>query len=99
LRLPGIAGLSLSVVWLRAGLLTLAILAILSITSYDMVIRSLRLQHWKELHRLVYAAAVALALHVLLGPFGSPAFEVTFVSIIFGLLLLRMWLATNSADG
>jgi sulfoxide reductase heme-binding subunit YedZ len=96
LALPGIPGLSLSVAWLRAGLLTLGILLTLFATSYDVVIRSLRLQHWKELHRLVYAAAVALAMHVILGPFGSPAIEVSFLSTIFVLLMLRVRLAGRS---
>jgi sulfoxide reductase heme-binding subunit YedZ len=94
--LPGIPGLSLSVAWLRAGLLSLGILLTLFATSYDVVIRSLRLQHWKELHRLVYAAAIALAMHVILGPFGSPAIEVSFLSLVCLLLVLRVWLAPSS---
>jgi sulfoxide reductase heme-binding subunit YedZ len=91
LALPGIAALLLSVPWLRAGLLTLCILLTLFATSYDAVVRGLRLHHWKELHRLVYPAAIALMLHVLLGPFGSPTIEVVFVASICVVLLLRLW--------
>jgi sulfoxide reductase heme-binding subunit YedZ len=98
LALPGIPGLSLSVAWLRAGLLTLGILLTLFATSFAFVIRSLRLQHWKELHRLVYAAAVALTMHLILGPFGSPRLEVSFLSLILVLLLLRVWLATVATE-
>lgn len=87
--LPGIAGLVVSVPWLRAGLLTLCILLALLLTSFDGVLRRLRLQHWKELHRLVYPAALLLALHVLLGPYGSVAIEVSFFSALACLLMLR----------
>jgi methionine sulfoxide reductase heme-binding subunit len=89
LVVPGIAGLVVSVPWLRAGLLTLCILWVLLLTSFDGVLRRLRLQHWKELHRLVYPATLVLALHVLLGPYGSTAIEVTFFAALSCLLMLR----------
>lgn len=88
--LPGIPALALSLAWLRAGVLTLCILLTLFATSYDAVIRRLRLQHWKELHRLVYAAAIALTIHLILGPFGSPAIELGYLSLVFALLSLRV---------
>lgn len=94
---PGVSALLLSVAWLRAGLLTLCILLTLFATSYDVVVRRLRLHHWKELHRLVYPAAIVLLFHVLLGPFGSPAIEVIFVTSICVLLLLRLWPARTTA--
>lgn len=98
LSLPGIAGLVFAVPWLRAGLLTLCILLALLLTSFDGVLRRLRLQHWKELHRLVYPAAVVLALHVLLGPYGSPAIELIFFSAVACLLMLRFLTARAVRD-
>jgi sulfoxide reductase heme-binding subunit YedZ len=89
LALPGVAALVLSTAWMRAGLLTLAILLALFATSFDGVLRRVRLQHWKELHRLVYPAALTLALHVLLGPFGSPALELTFVALLVCVIASR----------
>lgn len=89
LSVPGIAGLVFTVPWLRAGLLTLCILLALLLTSFDGVLRRLRLQHWKELHRLAYPAALVLALHVLLGPYGSIANEVSFFSVLASLFMLR----------
>jgi sulfoxide reductase heme-binding subunit YedZ len=89
--LPGVSALLFSIAWLRAGLLALCILMTLFVTSFDPVLRRLRLQHWKELHRLVYPAAFLLAMHVILGPFGSPAIEVSFFSFLGLLLALRLW--------
>lgn len=96
LTIPGLPALLFSLAWLRAGLLTLCILLTLFATSYDFVLRRLRLQHWKELHRLVYAAAIVLAMHVILGPYGSPAIELNFLSLVVVLLLLRVWVSFTS---
>lgn len=98
LTVSGIPALLFSLPWLRAGLLTLCILLVLFATSYDVVLRRLRLQHWKELHRLVYAAAIVLPMHVILGPYGSPAIELSFFIGTLALLLLRVWAAFSLRD-
>ncbi len=96
--LPGIYGLVATVPWLRAGLLTLCILLVLLLTSFDTVLRRLRLQHWKELHRLVYPATLVLALHVVLGPYGSAANEVIFFSVLACLLMVRFFSARATRE-
>lgn len=57
--------------WLRQGALALAILLALALTSFAPVQRALRIRAWSALHRLVYAAAILAAGHVLGVPFGS----------------------------
>jgi sulfoxide reductase heme-binding subunit YedZ len=96
LGLPGLASSVLSLPWLRAGLAAILMLVALFITSFDEVVRRLRLQHWKELHRLSYPAALCVLLHALLGPFGTPAFELTLVICVALLLSLRICLALVS---
>ena len=96
LALRGLPGLVLSVPWLRAGLAALAVLAALFATSFDVVLRSCRLQHWKELHRLNYVVVVLVLLHSVLGPFGSPGLELTFAGAIAVLLTVRVVLARGS---
>ena len=96
LGLPGLAAMVLSAAWLRAGLAALLLLGLLFVTSFDTLLRRLRLQHWKELHRLSYPAALCVALHALLGPHGTPALELTFAGCVVFLLALRICLALIS---
>lgn len=102
LGLPGLAAMVLSVAWLRGGLAALLLLVAMFITSFDTVLRRLRLQHWKELHRLIYPAALCVVLHALLGPFGTPALELMLAAAVVLLIVLRMCLAlvakTNSVE-
>ena len=88
--LPGMAESLLEVGWLRAGTAAIGLLSILLATSFDPVVRRLRLQHWAELHWLVYPAAILVGAHAVLGPAGTPAFELTFCSSIALLLGLRI---------
>lgn len=55
--------------YLRAGLLTLAILVPLLVTSFPALTRALGVTLWKPLHRLAYGAAALLLQHLLLSPF------------------------------
>jgi DMSO/TMAO reductase YedYZ heme-binding membrane subunit len=64
-------------------------LLVLFATSFDGILRRLRLQHWKELHRLVYPTAIVVALHVGLGPYGSTRIELIFFSVLVLLFALR----------
>jgi methionine sulfoxide reductase heme-binding subunit len=96
LGLPGLAAGVLSDAWLRAGVAAFLLLLALFITSFDAPLRRLRLQHWKELHRLIYPAALCVALHALLGPYGTPALELTLAVCVALLLALRICLALVS---
>lgn len=55
--------------YLRAGLVALAILTALLVTSFPELVALLRVRLWRELHRLAYAAAVFVFLHLLASPF------------------------------
>jgi sulfoxide reductase heme-binding subunit YedZ len=55
----------------RSGLLALAILAALLITSFPRIVGLLRIRLWKPLHRLSYPAALCAAQHLLLSPFAD----------------------------
>ncbi|HKU41067.1 MAG TPA: ferric reductase-like transmembrane domain-containing protein [Polyangiales bacterium] len=91
--LPGLAASVLSLAWLRAGLAALLLLVALLITSFDGVLRRLRLQHWKELHRLVYPATICVVIHAVLGPFGTPALELALIAGAAVLFMSRIVLA------
>ncbi|MCB9647586.1 MAG: ferric reductase-like transmembrane domain-containing protein [Deltaproteobacteria bacterium] len=51
---------------LRSGATALAILLLLTLTSWPSVVASLRLGHWRPLHRASYAAAALVVHHVAL---------------------------------
>lgn len=78
--------------WLRAGLFALICLLALAITSFGVVVRSLRLSGWKALHFLVFAAGFGVCSHALLGPFGQPLLELALLGSLLGLTGLRLLL-------
>lgn len=53
---------------LRAGTAALLVLLFLGATSFPRLVRSLRIRHWKPLHRAVYLAALLVLLHALTSP-------------------------------
>ncbi len=54
---------------LLLGVIALAILFVLTITSLDWAVRVMHFKNWKLLHRLVYFASIAILLHVIIiGP-------------------------------
>lgn len=55
--------------YLRAGLVALAILTALLVTSFPELVALLRVRLWRELHRLAYVAAIFVFLHLLASPF------------------------------
>jgi len=51
------------------GSIALGILAIMTMTSMDWVVRAMHFKNWKLLHRLVYIAGVSILIHVIvIGP-------------------------------
>ncbi len=86
-----VLGVSPRLVWswshLRAGAAASAILLLLLVTSFPRLVRALHLHAWKELHRLVYVAALLALLHILLSPFAPrlPALLVFGCTLCFGL--------------
>lgn len=57
---------------LRSGATALAILTLLTLTSWPLVVASLRMGHWRLLHRAVYAAALLVLHHAALSSHASP---------------------------
>jgi len=49
---------------LYAGLFAIIILLIMAATSFDKVVRRMTYPRWKLLHRLVYAAGIAVLIHI-----------------------------------
>jgi methionine sulfoxide reductase heme-binding subunit len=83
--------------FLRAGLLALLVLAALLVTSFPSLVRKLRVRAWKPLHRLAYAAAALVFLHLVLSPFAPRAT----VLVVFGALAtvaLGRFLPRRKAD-
>jgi len=76
--------------FLRLGLLTLGILAVLWLTSFPKWVRALRLRTWRELHWLAYAAGLSALMHVLLSPFAPVRFVLAASGIWMCLAMLRL---------
>lgn len=75
---------------LLAGLTTLGVLCALLLTSFGRVVRALRLQTWRELHRLSYVAAALALQHVLLSPFAPRTRTLALFGAVLLLSLLRL---------
>lgn len=66
--LEGNFAATLDTTHLASGVLALAVLLVLLLTSFDAVIQRLRLRYWKPLHRLAFAAALVVLQHLTLSP-------------------------------
>lgn len=75
--------------YLRAGVVSLAILTALFLTSFPGLTRWLRIRHWQHLHRLSYVAVFFLFQHLLLAPFAPRVWVVTFFGGLLMISLLR----------
>jgi len=96
-RLDGQASAVLQSAQLIAGLSALAVLALLLLTSFEAVIKRVRLRYWKELHRLSYAAALLVAQHVLLAPFGGRRLALGLLAAVVALIAVRVLLRAGRA--
>ena len=76
--------------FLRLGVLTLGIMAILWLTSFPKLIRAMRIKTWRELHWLAYAAALTSILHVVLSPFAPVRDFLLAVAVWLVFSLLRL---------
>ncbi len=65
---------------LLLGTIALGILLILTITSLDWAVRTLRFKYWKLLHRIVYMAGIAIVVHVIL--IGPHYLKLSFLGIL-----------------
>jgi sulfoxide reductase heme-binding subunit YedZ len=93
-------GLDLWAVWadivkrpyITVGMLAFVILVPLAATSNSALIRRLGGAAWQRLHRLVYAAAAAAAIHFIMVVKAWPAEPLIYGAIVAALLLFRLGL-------
>ena len=91
-------GLNLAAIWadivkrpyVTIGMLAFLVLVPLALTSNAAMIRRLGGGAWQRLHRLVYLAASAAALHFIMLVKSWPAEPLIYAALVAGLLLLRM---------
>ncbi len=94
-------GLDLAAIWadivkrpyITVGMLAFTILVPLAVTSNNAMIRRLGSRAWQRLHRLVYVATAAAAIHfvMLVKSWWTPE-PAIYATLIMALLLLRLWL-------
>ncbi len=73
------------------GMLGFLVMVPLAVTSNNFAVRKIGPAGWSKIHRLVYLAAAAGAVHYLLIVKGWPAEPFVYVSVITVLLLVRLW--------
>ncbi|PWB83833.1 MAG: protein-methionine-sulfoxide reductase heme-binding subunit MsrQ [Methylocystaceae bacterium] len=81
--------------YVTVGMASFAILAPLAATSNNEMIRRLGGKAWARLHRLVYAAAIAAALHFILIVKSWPLEPLVYAAITAALLAYRAYLAVR----
>jgi sulfoxide reductase heme-binding subunit YedZ len=94
-------GLDLAAIWadivkrpyITVGMLAFTLLVPLAITSNNAMIRRLGARAWQRLHRLVYVASAAAAIHfvMLVKSWWTPE-PAIYATLVTVLLLVRLWL-------
>jgi methionine sulfoxide reductase heme-binding subunit len=93
-------GLDLAAIWadivkrpyITVGMFAFTILVPLAVTSNNAIIRRLGGGAWQRLHRLVYVAAAAAAIHFVMVVKAWPPEPLIYAAIVAALLLYRLWL-------
>lgn len=76
--------------YITIGMLAFALLVPLAITSTDQMVKRLGAAVWRKLHRLVYVAAAAAAIHFVLVVKSWPPEPLIYAAIVALLLLFRL---------
>src|SRR5688572_8352976 len=94
-------GLDLAAIWgdivkrpyITVGMLAFTVLLPLAVTSNNAMIRRLGSRAWQRLHRLVYVATAAAAIHfvMLVKSWWTPE-PAIYASLVAALFLIRLWL-------
>ena len=92
-------GLDLAAIWadivkrpyITVGMFAFVILVPLAVTSNNAMIRRLGGAAWQRLHRLVYVAAAAAAIHFVMVVKAWPPEPLIYAGIVAVLLLFRLW--------
>ena len=77
--------------YITIGMLAFAILVPLAVTSNGPMIRRLGAAAWQRLHRLVYVATAAAAIHFLLLVKTWPGEPIIYAALVVALLAIRLW--------
>jgi sulfoxide reductase heme-binding subunit YedZ len=94
-------GLDLAAIWadivkrpyITVGMLAFTILVPLAVTSNNAMIRRLGSAAWQRLHRLVYVATAAAAIHFLMLVKAWTLEPLIYAGMVAVLLLFRLWLS------
>jgi sulfoxide reductase heme-binding subunit YedZ len=76
--------------YITVGMLGFAALVPLALTSNDLALRKMGARAWQRLHRLVYFAALAGAVHYVLVVKAWPPEPLVYLGVVAGLLALRL---------
>jgi len=82
------------------GVLTLAILIVMAVTSHDFWLSFLTPRVWKAMHMLVYLAYASVVLHVALGSLVGSGNSVTLIGVavsMTALITLHLWAGLREA--
>ncbi len=81
--------------YITIGMFTFAILLPLAVTSNTAMIKRMGAASWQRLHRWIYVAAIAAAVHFLMSVKSWPAEPVIYAAIVAALLLVRVGFAVK----
>ncbi len=81
--------------YITIGMFAFAILVPLAITSNTTMIKRMGAAAWQRLHRWVYVAAIAAAVHFLMSVKSWPAEPIIYAAIVAVLLLVRVGFAVR----
>lgn len=76
--------------YLILGMIALTILTVMAVTSGNRVLRKLRPVRWRQIHRMIYAAAPIAVLHWLISHKIWPVWGITMGTAVLLLLALRV---------
>jgi methionine sulfoxide reductase heme-binding subunit len=81
--------------YITIGMFAFAILLPLAVTSNNAVIKRMGAAAWQKLHRWVYLAAIAAAVHFIMVVKSWPAQPIVYAAIVAALLLIRVGFAAR----
>lgn len=90
---------TLTLSWIRSGVLAWAVLAALWLTSFPRLVARLRIASlWKPLHRLAWVAFALALHHAMLSPFAPRDAVMTAAVVVVAIALLRLVRARRGGE-
>lgn len=83
--------------YITIGMFAFAVLAPLAVTSNAAMVKRMGAAAWQKLHRWVYVAAIAAAIHFIMVVKSWPAEPLIYAAIVAALLLIRAGFALRKA--